>query len=295
MTLKPFRFGVVGGNAQSRTAWTSFARRVEDLGYSSLLLPDRTQMNVAPFTALAIAAAATTTLRVGSYVFCNDYRHPAVLAKEAATLDLLSDGRFELGIGAGVGANDYQQLGLPFDSAGTRVERVDEAITIIKQFFTEERVNFIGKYYTIADLPAVPKAVQRPHPPIFVGSASRRMLSIAGRQADIVSPTPKYARPGETVSDVSLEEKIAWIREAAGERFEQLEFSQAAFDLVITDSPAEVFNITGGPYMQKKAMSTEQAVEHLLAQREQLRYSYIQVNSGQMENFAPVVARLAGK
>ncbi|GHO83929.1 TIGR03621 family F420-dependent LLM class oxidoreductase [Dictyobacter formicarum] len=295
MMLKPFRFGVVGGNGQSRKTWTSFARRAEELGYSSLLLPDRIQMNVAPFAALAIAAEATTTLRVGSYVFCNDYRHPAVLAKEVATLDLLSDGRFELGIGAGVGPDDYQQLGLPFDSAGTRVSRVEEAVAILKQFFTEERVNFTGKYYTVADLQALPKPVQRPHPPIFIGSANKRMLTIAARHADIVSPTIKFARPGESVSDVPLEQKVDWIREAAGERFEQLEFSQSDFGLVITDSPVEVFNITGGPYMQKKAMSTEQAVEHLLAQREQLRFSYIHINAGQMENFAPVVARLAGK
>ncbi|GLV53608.1 LLM class F420-dependent oxidoreductase [Dictyobacter sp. S3.2.2.5] len=290
---KPFRFGVVGGNAQSRETWTSFARHVEELGYSSLLLPDRTQMNVAPFAALAVAATATTTLRVGSYVFCNDYRHPAVLAKEAATLALLSDGRFELGIGAGVGPEDYNQLGLPFDSAGTRVGRVEEAVTIIKQFFTEERVNFKGKYYTVTDLPAVPKPVQRP--PILIGSANQRMLSIAGCHADIVSPTPKFGRPGEKVNDVPLAQKIEWIREAAGARFEQLELSQTDFGLVITDSPAEAFSITGGPYMQKRPMSTEQAVEHLLAQREQLGYSYIQVNAGQMENFAPVVARLAGK
>ncbi|GCE09773.1 TIGR03621 family F420-dependent LLM class oxidoreductase [Dictyobacter aurantiacus] len=293
--LKPFRFGVVGGNAQSRESWISFARRVEELGYSSLLLPDRTQMNVAPFAALAVAATAATTLRVGSYVFCNDYRHPAVLAKEAATLDLLSDGRFELGIGAGVGPEDYNQLGLPFDSAGTRVGRVEEAVTIIKQFFTEERVNFKGKYYTVTDLPALPKPAQRPHPPIFIGSASQRMLSIAARHADIVSPTIKFARPGETINDVPLEQKVEWIRAAAGERFEQLEFSQSDFGLTITDSTAQVFHITGGPRMPQKFMSTEQAVEYLLEQREQLRFSYIHVNAGQMENFAPVVARLAGK
>lgn len=295
MVLKPFRFGVVGGDARSRTAWTGFARRVEELGYSSLLVPDRTQMNVAPFAALATAAAATTTLRVGSYVFCNDYRHPGVLAKEAATLDLLSDGRFELGIGAGVGPEDYNQLGLPFDSAGTRVGRVEEAVAILKQFFTQERVNFAGKYYTVTDLPTVPRPVQQPHPPIFIGSASQRMLTIAAKYADIVSPTAKFARPGETVNDVPLAQKVEWIREAAGERFEQLEFSQADFGFTITDSPAQVFNVSGGPRMPQKPMSTEQAVEYLLAQREQLHFSYIHVSGGQMENFAPVVARLAGK
>ncbi|GCE22440.1 LLM class F420-dependent oxidoreductase [Dictyobacter kobayashii] len=293
--LKPFRFSVVGGNSQSRMAWINFARRAEELGYDSLLLPDRTQMKLAPFAALAVAAAATTTLRVGSYVFCNDYRHPALLAKEVATLDLLSEGRFELGIGAGAGANDYRQLGLPFEAAGTRVGRVEEAITIIKQFFTEERVNFSGKYYTVVDLPGLPRPVQRPHPPIFIGSASQRMLSIAARQANIVSPTARFARPGEAINDVPLEQKIAWVREAAGERFAQLELSQAAYQLSISDNPAEVVPPDGAPPIPRKAMSTEQAVEYLLAQREQLGFSYIQVYDGQMENFAPVVARLRGK
>src|SRR6266567_529357 len=149
---RPFRFGVVIANALSRTAFVTLARRAEELGYTTLLMPDRTITGLAPLTALAIAAEATTSLRVGSYVFCNDYRHPALLAKEVATLDFLSGGRFELGLGAGVGPFDYQQVGLPFEDAGTRVGRLEEALSIIKRFFTEERVNFTGRHYKITEM-----------------------------------------------------------------------------------------------------------------------------------------------
>ncbi|GER91153.1 LLM class F420-dependent oxidoreductase [Dictyobacter vulcani] len=294
---RPFRFGVVGGSAQSRQAWVTYAQRLEELGYSTLLLPDRMQMGLAPFASLSIAAAVTTSLRVGSYVFCNDYRHPAILAKEIATLDMLSDGRFEIGLGAGVGPMDYTQMGLPFESAGIRVGRVEETISIIKQFFTLERVNFTGKYYTITDLPGLPRPVQQPHPPIFIGSAGRRLLSIAAQQANSIAPNLKYAAREVDPTDASIAQKIDWIREAAGERFDQLELCQSDFNLVLTDSSVEIPRVLAGPPMPIKntPMSTEQAVEHFLKQREELGFSYIQVSERQMENFAPVVARLAGK
>ncbi|GCE30413.1 LLM class F420-dependent oxidoreductase [Dictyobacter alpinus] len=297
MMQRPFRFGVVGGSAASREAWITYARLIEELGYSTLLLPDRAQMGLAPFASLSVAATATSSLRVGSYVFCNDYRHPAILAKEIATLDLLSDGRFEIGIGAGVGPMDYTQMGLPFESAGDRVGRVEETLTIIKQYFCQERVNFSGKYYTITDLPGLPHPVQQPHPPIFIGSAGKRLLSIAARQADIISPNLKYSPQGSGATDVSMAQKIDWLREAAGERFEQLELSQAVFNYVITDSPVKVARLVNGPPMpiQPTPLSTEQAIESLLKQREELGFSYIQVGENQLENFAPVVARLTGK
>src|SRR5256714_9646470 len=140
---RPFRFGVVTAYTQSHTAWITTARRVEELGYATLLIPDRVSIgSLAPLTALAVAAGATTVLRVGSYVLCNEYRHPVLLAREAATLDLLSEGRFELGLGAGVGAAEFQQLGIPFANAGTRVGRLEETLQLIKHLFTEESVNF---------------------------------------------------------------------------------------------------------------------------------------------------------
>ncbi len=226
---KAFRFGVVTGGHASRSAWIALAQRVEELGYASLLLPDVLGTPLAAMTALAVAATATTTLRVGSYVFVNDYRNPALLAREIATLDQLSDGRVELGLGAGNWLSEYQQLGMPFDKAGTRVSRFAEGVSIIKQFFTAETVNFSGKFYTIAELRAVPRPVQQPHPPILIGSGGRRMLTIAAREADIILPI--------SMQGAELEEKIGWIREAAGERFEHLELGKAAFGIELTDSP----------------------------------------------------------
>lgn len=293
---RPFRFGVVPSSTPSHKAWVEQARRAEALGYATLLLPDRTMMGVAPLTALAVAAEATTSLRVGSFVFCNDYRHPALLAKEVATLDRLSDGRFELGLGAGAGPMDYKQLGIPFESAGTRVSRLDEALSVIKQLFTEDVVNFSGKYYTITNMRGLPRPVQQPHPPIFIGGSGKRTLTIAARKADIIAPTAGGIGMQETdEAGITLAEKVAWIREAAGERFAHLELSQTAYYLAITDSPIPVDRQSGAPPFEPIAMSIEQATEHLLERRERYGFSYIQLYGGQMENFAPVVARLAGK
>src|SRR5207253_6767082 len=169
-----------------REHWVQQARRAEELGYSTFLLPDHYVNDLATTPALAIAAEATNTLRVGSFVFDNDFRHPAAVAKEAATLDLLSDGRFELGIGAGWHGPEYQQTGIPFEPPGVRVGRLEEAVTIIKALFGEEPVNFSGKHYTINGLVGLPKPVQRPHPPILIAGGGKRVLSLAAREADIV-------------------------------------------------------------------------------------------------------------
>jgi alkanesulfonate monooxygenase SsuD/methylene tetrahydromethanopterin reductase-like flavin-dependent oxidoreductase (luciferase family) len=185
-------------------------------------------------------------------------------------------------------------MGLPFESAGTRVSRLEEAIFIIKQYFTREEVNFSGKYYTIAGMKALPRAVRQPHPPIMIGSGGKRMLTIAAREADIIAPTLKFGPNGVDPTDAPLEEKIAWIRAAAGERFAKLELAQSAYDISITDSGAEATAPPGFP-IETRQMSTEQAVEHLLERRERYGFSYIQVFDGQIENFAPVVARLNRK
>jgi probable F420-dependent oxidoreductase len=257
-------------------------------------VPDRTITPLATLTALTVAATATTKLRVGSFVFANDYRHPALLAREIATLDLLSNGRVELGLGAGVGESDFQQLGIPFDNAGTRVSRFEEGLSIIKQFFTADTVNFSGKYYTVSKMPSIPKPVQKPHPPILIGSTGRRMLTIAAREVDIIMPASR--REFGNPTDAPLEQKIDWIREAAGERFAHIELGQTVFGIELTDNPIKATPpIQGGPPIQPRPMSTEQAVEHLLEQRERLGISYIQIQQGQVENFAPVLARLNGK
>ena len=284
---KTFRFGVVTAGHASRLAWITLAQRVEELGYAALLMPDVLGTPLAAMTALAVAASATTTLRVGSYVLVNDYRNPALLAREIATLDHLSDGRVELGLGAGNWQHEYQQLGMPFDTAGTRVSRFAEGLSIIKQFFTAEIVNFSGKYYTIAELRSLPRPVQQPHPPIVIGSGGRRMLTIAAREADIILPVSMHGG--------DLEEKIGWIREAAGERFEHLELGKAAFGIELTDGPVATAPAYPGMPVEARPMTTEQAVTHLLEQRERLGISYIQIQERQLENFAPVVAQLNGK
>lgn len=293
---KPFRFGVVAAYTPSHTAWIATARRAEELGYATLLMPDRANIgSLAPIPALAVAATATTALRVGSYVFCNGYRHPVILAREAATLDLLSEGRFELGMGAGVGPSEFQQMGIPFENAGARVGRLEEALRVMKELFTEETINFSGKYYTITGMKGYPRPVQKPHLPILVAGGGERMLKLAAREADIVAVGSRIGPRGADPTDATLEQKIAWIKEAAGERFADLELSQTIYDMQITDSGADLSPQGGGPPIPKKPRSTEEAVAHLLEQRDRYGFSYLQVFEGQMENFAPVVARLSGK
>ena len=292
---RPFRFGVVAAYAQSHTAWITTARRVEELGYATLLMPDRVNIgSLAPIPALAMAAAATTSLRVGSYVFCNEYRHPVLLARESATLDLLSEGRFELGLGAGVGPAEFQQMGIPFAQAGTRVGHLEETLQLMKLLFIEETVNFSGKYYTITGLKGNIRPVQQAHLPLLVAGSGERMLKLAAREANIIAIGSKISAQGRDPADATLEQKIAWIKEAAGERFADLELSQTIYDLVITDSGTALASQAGGPPIPKRPLSTEEAVAQLLELRERYGFSYLQIYAGQMENFAPVVARLAG-
>ncbi len=292
---RPFRFGVVATYAPSHTTWITTARRVEQLGYSTLLMPDRITIGgLAPLTALAVAAEATTKLHIGSYVFCNEYRHPVILAREAATLDLLSEGRFELGLGAGVGAYEAQRMDIPFANAGVRVGHLEEALQLIKQLFTEETVNFNGNYYTVTELKGNIPPAQKPHMPILVAGAGERMLKLAAREANIIAIGSKITTQGVDPTDATLDQKIAWIKEAAGERFADLELSQTIYDLVITDSGSAI-SPHQGPPIPKRPVSTEQAVAQLLEQRERYGFSYLQVYEGQMENFAPIVARLAGQ
>lgn len=292
---RPFRFGVVAAYAPSRSAWINIARRIEEPGYATLLMPDRTTAGtLAPMPALAVAASVTTSLRVGSYVFCNGYRHPVLLAREAATLDLLSDGRFELGLGTGVSSSEFEQMGIPFASAGARIGQLEETIQVMKQLFMEETVNFTGKYFTLTGVKGNIKPVQKPHMPILLAGTGERMLKMAAREADIIAVGSRITAHGADPADATLEQKIAWIKEAAGERFTNLELAQTIFDLEITDSPSPVSQ-SGGWAIPKRPLSAEQAVAHLLEQRERYGFSYLQISAGQMENFAPVAARLAGK
>src|SRR4051794_15610382 len=183
---RKFRFGAQCSYAGSGKDWAAKARRLEDLGYATLCMPDHFDDQLAPMPALTAAAAATTTLRVGTLVLGNDYRHPLITAKEAATVDVLSGGRFELGIGAGWMGSDYEQSGIGLDPPGVRIERLAESLAVVKGLLAGGKFSFAGRYYSVTRHPGTPAAVQRPRPPILVGGGGRRILSLAGREADIV-------------------------------------------------------------------------------------------------------------
>ncbi len=188
--MHPFRFGVTASHARTGEAWRTLAQRAEELGYSSLLVPDHLTGQLSPISAIATAAAVTTRLRVGGFVFANDFRHPLILAREAATLDLLSNGRLELGLGAGWRTGDYRQLGMPYDAPGRRIDRLVEAIGIVKRLLAGETVNQDGPNFHLGDASVLPRPVQRPHPPIIMGGGGPRMLRLAAREADIVGFIP---------------------------------------------------------------------------------------------------------
>lgn len=313
-SFRPFRFGLEVRPAASKDDWATKARRAEDTGYAILVLPDHLGEHFAPGPALMAAADATTTLRLGSYVFDNDFRHPVVLAKEVATLDVLTGGRFELGLGAGWRASEYQQAGIPFDAASVRVERTEETLRIIKGLFSDGPVDFPGKYYTITHLEGFPKPIQRPHPPILIGGGSQRMLSIAGREADIVSLNFR-TRGSESLDMTSIEQKLTWVRQAAGDRFKDLELNLITFAVVVTERPQEAaqhvapfmrafIGATKGDAVTAEHVlasphfligSVDQISEELLSYREKYGISYISVHERDMEAFTPVMARLAGK
>ncbi len=182
-----FRFGAQLSFAGTREEWVAKARRVEELGYSTLCVPDHFDDQLAPMPALTAAAAATTNLRVGTLVLDNDYRHPILTAKEAATVDLLSGGRLELGLGAGWLRSDYEQSGIALDPPSVRIDRLEEALAVVKGLLAGGKFSFCGRHYTVTNHPGTPLSVQRPRPPILVGGGGRRILALAGREADIVS------------------------------------------------------------------------------------------------------------
>lgn len=311
---RAFRFGAGVTGAGSRAEWVTLARRIEELGYAVLLVPDHFDELFPPSVALMAAADAAPRLRIGSYVYDNDFRHPALLAKETATLDLLSDGRLEFGIGAGWNLADYEQTGLPFESAGLRIERLAEAITIIRQFFTQESVTFAGKHYQVTGLRSMPTPVQRPHPPIFIGGGGKRLLTLAGREADIVGLHFKVNADNTVDAEERLESalarKIAWVREAAGARFAAIELNLLLSGVIVTDDRQQAAEArarelqAGGSTVTADVLlqspywligSVDEMVDRLMQLRVTHGISYIVAREDAFEAFAPVVARLAGK
>jgi probable F420-dependent oxidoreductase len=308
---QPFRFSLQTSRAGSATEWRDKARQAEDLGYSTLHVPDHfVDCPLAVVPALMAAAEATTTLRVGSLVFDNDYKHPVVLAKECATIDLLSDGRLELGLGAGWMRVDYDAAGMPYDEPAVRVERMEEGLRIIKGLMAEGPFSFAGRHYTVTELDGAPLPVQRPHPPILIGGGSKRVLAIAAREAQIVGINPSL-RAGEVGVDAArsaLREatlrKVEWVREAAGERFPAIELHCLTAVVQFTDDPMGVaegmagyFGITPAEALDVPmvlAGTVESMCETLIARRELYGFSYVSIHDDVLEPFAEVVARLAG-
>lgn len=306
-----FRFGVQLSHAESAADWAELARKAEDLGYSSLFLPDHFGSQLAPAPALTAAAGATNALRVGTLVLDNDYRHPVVTAMDMATVDLLSDGRLELGIGAGWMASDYAQSGIPMDPAPARVARLEEAVAVLKGLFGAGPFSFSGEHYTIEQLDGFPAPRQKPHPPFLIGGGGPRVLALAGREADIVGINPAL-RSGAVDTEAArdgaasvTDRKIGWVRRAAGDRYDELEINLLVLACAITDDRASTLEMMAPVF----GLSTDEVAEHpnawigsvdevcdlLTARRERWDASYHVVQGAEaMQAAAPVVARLAG-
>lgn len=309
--MRPFRFGVQAARADDGARWRSLARKVEELGYQTLVVPDHFDDQFAPFPALVAAAEATERLRVGTLVIDVDFLHPVVLARDAATVDLLTDGRLELGLGAGWQTSDYTRSGIPMDPPGRRIARLGEVVRILDGLWADGPFSFEGEHFRIRDLEGHPKPAQRPRPPILIGGGGRRVLTLAARHADIVginvdlragAISPEL---GASATAEATDRKVAWVREAAGERADDLELQVLVFAVVVTGDRRGVAEAIGSQFGGLTAEQVleiphfligthEQIAEDLHARRERWGISYIVIQGG-MSDLAPVVAELAGR
>jgi probable F420-dependent oxidoreductase len=313
---RPFRFAVITSKVPDANAWRARARRAEELGYSTLLMPDHFQDQLAPLTALATAAAVTERLRVGTLVFDNDYRHPVVLAKELATLDLLTGGRVEVGMGAGWKRSDYDEAGMPYDAPGIRIDRMVEAIDIMRALWqSTEPVHYAGKHYRIDGAVGTPAPSSPGGPALCIGGGGRRLLSIAARVADIVAVNATMtsgkldASVAATASPAAFDEKLGWVRDAAAAcgRSDDIELQcHCAFVSVTTSdderdsiltamAPAFGCDVADARDIPLTMIgSVSDIVETVQRRRDRWGFSYTVVPDDAMEAFAPVVAELAG-
>lgn len=308
--MHPFRFGIQCKEPVDAVGWPALARKVEDLGWSTLTVADHFNDQLAPLPALMAAAAATTTLRVGTMVLSNDYRHPVVLAKEAATLDVLTGGRFELGIGAGWMTTDYEGAGIPLDRPGTRIERLAESLDVLRGLWGPGPFSFDGEHYRVRDLEGQPAPVTPGGPPIVIGGGGQRMLRLAAQQADIVAINVNLnagvidERTFPDGTPDSTDRKVAWIRDAAGDRFDDLELHVRVHLAVVTEDRAAVIDALapGFGLTPEEAAATPHAligsVDEICAQlverRERWGITYLGMSGDQLDAFAPIVERLAG-
>jgi probable F420-dependent oxidoreductase len=306
--VRPFRFAVYAFSAPSGEAWAGFARRAEELGYDTLLVPDHLSRQLSPIAALSAAAAVTRRLRIGPYVFANDFRHPLVMAREAATLDVLSGGRFELGLGAGWRRSDYRQLGYAYAAPGRRVDRLVEALGIVKRLLAGETVTHRGEHYTLEGARIAPMPVQRPVP-LHIGAGGPRMLRLAAREADIVGLIPQFTRGGiprlTDATEGALARKVELLRAAAGDRFSALELSVYCADAGMVGSghsllgsagsalKGAVVAPVGSPYVLYGTLGALR--DRLERRREALGISHYAIPHHALESLAPLVEALAGR
>jgi probable F420-dependent oxidoreductase len=298
--------------SRSRAAWVEKARRIEALGYDVLTVPDHLAELLAPIAALLSAADATTAIRVGTNVLNNDFRHPVLVAREAATVDFLTGGRLELGLGAGHVKAEYDEAGLVYDRGGVRVERLAEATAIVKGLMAGEPFTFAGRHYRVTGHKIHPRPVQQPHPPIVIAGNGHQLLTLAAREADIVGFSGITFRRGGTFPDLSaqkvsgVDERIQLVRAVAGERFASLELNVLVQRVVVVDdrrraaeelarhwnqlTPEEILE---SPFVL--IGTTDQMVEDLLTRRERWGFSYFTIFEPYLSAFAPVVGRLRGQ
>ena len=325
---KHFRFGIQAALPPAGLTWVELARKVESLGYDTLTVSDHLDNQYAPTPALMAAADATTTLRVGSLTYAIDYHHPVVLAKEAATIDVLSGGRFEFGLGAGWQTTDYEQAGIPLDRPGVRIARLAEALDVITGLWADEPCTFEGRHYTVRDLDGFPKPTRRtglsknaglstrsgmasrPGPPILIGGGGRKVLTLAAQRADIIGLNIALAagrideQAGPSATHEATLEKIDWIREAAGDRFDAIELQVRVHLAAITDDRPGMAEALGPSLGLTPAQALEsphalagtvdEIVEQCLERRARYGISYIGLSCDAIDAMAPVVDRLAG-
>ncbi len=292
----------------------NLALRTETHGYSCLTMPDHFTDQLAPVPALQAVADATSALRVGALVWDNDYKHPVVLAKELATIDLLSEGRLEIGVGAGWMISDYEQAGIPYDSPGVRIDRFEEGLAIIKAAMVDGPFSHAGTHYTVTNYEGFPKPVQRPHPPILIGGGGKRVLSYAAREADIIgingTMTAGVVGPEaiSTMTAAAVTEKVDIVRNAAGSRLADIEMNIRSFFVKVTSTAAEARETIEGVAQMIGVTADmveetpfaligppEKLVEDLIARRERWGFSYVIVGAEDVDSFAPVVAALNDK
>lgn len=307
-----FRFGVQVNGTGSRSEWADLARRIESLGYSTMTMPDHFGGQLAPVPALQCAADATTTLRLGALVHDNDYKHPVVLAKELATMDILSDGRIEVGLGAGWMVSDYEQSGIPYDPPGVRVSRFEEGLQIIRSAFGSEPFSFAGEHYTVTEYDGLPKPVQSP-PPVLVGGGGPRVLRIAAEHADIVGINATLtsgavdATTFDSMTAEAVDRKVEVVRAAAvaAGRLDLVEMNVRAFMVVVTDDvPAALDNLAAFAGLSTELIAESpfvligppaKLIDDLHARRERWGFSYVIVGQNDVDSFAPVAAALTGR